>query len=239
MKKLLLLHYHCDYSSNDVWLAAIRNGYATERIHDENIGERSKDFKFVRYYGNTLQAERVGNKFPFSFFPLSPNILAETPLTKRSVKLARFGDLPEIMTKRLFIKPVHQKYFDAKIYEIGEKIDAAQLPNDLIYIQEPVNILDEVRCFCLDGEILTASYYRKNKEFELENIDDNIPTKLRYMVAALYMYHDLPPGCVLDFGVNEKGEWLFIEPNEAWASGIYNCDPNKCLEAIVGSQHNK
>jgi hypothetical protein len=239
MKKLLLLHYHCDYSSNDIWRAAVRNGYATERIHDASIGERSKNFDFVRYYGNTLQVERVGDKFPFNFYKMDPTILTKTPLTKRKVELMQFRHLPQPMSERKFVKPFYQKYFPAKVYEIGQYIDFAQLSDDLIYMQEPINIIDEVRCFCLNGEVLTASYYHKDKKFELENIDNNIPNEIRSMVKELYKNFNFAPGCVLDFGTTDKGEWIFIEPNEAWASGVYNCNPDKCLEVIVNSHYDK
>jgi len=239
MKKLLLLHYHCDYSSNDIWRAAIRAGFATERIHDDSIGERSKNFDYVRYYGNTLQVERVGNKFPFKFYKMDPMILTQTPLAGRRVELCQFKHLPLPMQERKFVKPFYQKYFPAKVYEIGEYIDFAQMADDLIYIQEPINIVDEVRCFCLRGKILTASYYHKNKKFELENIDDKIPEILKEMVAGLYMYYRFSPGCVLDFGLTDGGKWIFIEPNEAWASGVYNCNPDECLKVICESQYDE
>ena len=239
MKKLLLLHYHCDYSSNDIWRAAVRAGFATERIHDASIGERSKDFEYVRYYGNTLQVERVGDKFPFKFYQMDPMILTKTPLTGRKIELCQFKHLPQPMQERKFVKPFYQKYFPAKVYEVGEYIDFAQMADDLIYVQEPINILDEIRCFCWNGEVLTSSYYRKNKEFHLENADDSLPTEIRSMVFRLCKDYDFAPGCVLDFGLTDRGNWIFIEPNEAWASGVYNCNPDECLKVICESQYNE
>ena len=46
----------------------------------------------------------------------------------------------------------------------------------------------------------------------------------------------LPKGVVLDFGLMDNGMWSLIEFNEAWASGLYYCDPEKCFDVIVESQ---
>lgn len=53
-------------------------------------------------------------------------------------------------------------------------------------------------------------------------------------LALLY-----PRGVVLDFGYTSDGKWCFIEPNEAWASGLYACDASKCLDVILASQTRK
>jgi hypothetical protein len=46
----------------------------------------------------------------------------------------------------------------------------------------------------------------------------------------------LPEGVVMDFGRLASGEWALVEFNEAWASGIYYCDPDRALDVIVASQ---
>ncbi len=45
----------------------------------------------------------------------------------------------------------------------------------------------------------------------------------------------LPIGLVIDFWQLENGDWALIEFNEAWCSGLYWCDPNKCLDVIINS----
>lgn len=239
MKKLLLLHYNADCNTNDIWKAAIQSGWATERVHDDNIPERSINFDYVRYYGNTLQAERCKDKFPFKFYPLNA-VLHKCDFIGREIRLAKFSELYMPFTEVVFVKPVYQKYFTAKIYNRGETIDAAQLPNDDIYIQRPVEIIDEIRCFCLDGEILTSSYYKKDKEYNPENTDSIVKNiGLHHMVKGLNKQGFLPKAVVLDFGLTPDRGWIFIEPNEAWASGLYGCDPRKCLEVIENSQYRK
>ncbi len=58
---------------------------------------------------------------------------------------------------------------------------------------------------------------------------------LRFYVKDLYDNNPMPLGTVLDFGWNPKDDWFLIEQNQSWASSIYSCDPDKCLDSIVGS----
>jgi hypothetical protein len=237
MKKLMLLHYKADYNTNDIWKEAIKRGFSTERVSGYVLSDIIKNYDYVRYYGNTLQAEQLGNVFPFKFHKIDPSILASSDYAGRKVRLMKFSELSRPRVESLFIKPVYQKFFTAKIYAPDDELDGTPLEDDLIYVQDVVDIRDEIRCFCLNGEIRTASYYRINKEFEQVNAD-NIVNKigLQYIVKNLYENFKLPPGVVLDFGLTNKGQWIFIEPNEAWASGMYYCDPDKCFDVILESQ---
>lgn len=246
-KKLLLLHLRADVNTNDIWRAAIRTGWNTERIDHSGRFDIPPDVTKIRYYGNTLHAEIIGNKIPLKCLPLDLNVLAQTKLTKRIVVLTTveiFAKPDELTTLKAFphfIKPAQQKWFSARVYNPGEspvrKLGSSVLPSDLIYVQEPVDMVNEIRCFCLDGKILTASYYRVSHEYCPVGIDGvDRPKILDEMVAELA--HFYPRGVVLDFAYINNREWCFIEPNEAWASGLYGCDPEKCLEVIEASQYN-
>lgn len=245
MKKLLLLHIRADVNTNDIWRAAIQNGWATERVDQSARFEIPPGTPKIRYYGNTLHAEIIGNKIPLKCLPLDLKVLATTPLTKRAIHLMTVeefsqSDIMTIMRSNpLFIKPAQQKWFSARVYKAGEtpvrKLGSSVLPSDLIYVQEPVDMLNEVRCFCLDGKILTASYYRISQDYCPIGIDEvDRPKMLDEMVAELAPLY--PRGVVLDFAYTSRQEWCFLEPNEAWASGLYGCDPTRCLEAIEASQ---
>lgn len=244
MKKRLLLHYRADCNTNDIWRAAIQSGWSTDRIHDVVSEATLTGADHIRYYGNTLHASRIAYQLPIRFVPLDLTVLTNTSLTKRKVDLFRFSELPRHRGISLFIKPAEQKWFPARVYSPNEPITGGEegntgsLPDDCIYIQEPVVFINEMRCFCLDGKILTASYYRVGKEYCPVGIDDvDRPEEIDEMVAQLAPHY--PRGVVLDFGYTDKGEWAFLEPNEAWASGIYGCDPTKCLEVIEASQEEK
>lgn len=248
MKNHIFIDMRADCNTNDIWKAAIRNNWTTSRINlaSRNNIEIPTDANLVRYYGNTLQGHLIEDKLPIKFSPINLEVLAKTPLTKRDVYLVRAEELEEsrshLMGSSFFIKPAQNKWFPAKVYGPNEFPKRAQggagLASDFIYVQEPVNMINEVRCFCLNGKILTASYYRIGHEYCPLGIDDvDRPEILDKMVEELAPHY--PPGVVLDFAYTSKKEWCFIEPNEAWASGLYGCNPEKCLEVIVASQYEK
>ncbi len=240
-KPLLLLHLRADVNTNDMWRAAIRAGWSTERIDQSARFAVPEGTPKVRYYGNTLHAEIIGNKIPLTCLPIDLNVLATSPLTKRQIKLMRVEELGDL-TEARFIKPAHQKWFAARVYQVDErpcrKLGSSVLPSDLIYVQEPVDMINEVRCFCLNGKIMTASYYRISHDYCPVGIDEvDRPKVLDEMVAELAPHY--PPGIVLDFAYTSNHEWCFLEPNEAFASGLYGCCPMRCLEVVDASQIDK
>jgi hypothetical protein len=237
--KRLLLHFRADCNTNDIWRAAIRSGWSTERIHDVIPPSVFEGASKVRYYGNTLHASRIADTLPFTFTPLDLTVLTKTPLTKRRVEMIRLDSLT-VIDKPTFIKPAQEKWFPARVYQPGElpAPEGGTLPSDLIYVQDPIDMINEVRCFCLDGKILTASYYRIGHEYCPVGIDEvDRPKVLDEMVAELAPMY--PRGVVLDFAYTSGRKWAFIEPNEAWASGVYGCDPERYLEVIEASQEDR
>lgn len=237
-KPLLLLHTCADCNTNDIWRAAINTGWTTERVDMTGRVNIPSNTPKVRYYGNTLHMEMIANQLPIKCIPLDLNVLARTPLAKRQITLMRAEELNE-STEDRFIKPAQNKWFPAKVYKAGESPKRSQggagLPSDFIYVQEPVDMINEVRCFCLNGSVHTASYYRIGHEYCPLGIDEvDRPEIIDQMVAILAA--DFPAGVVLDFAYTSNHEWCFLEPNEAWSSGLYGCNPSKCLEVIEASQ---
>jgi ATP-grasp domain, R2K clade family 3 len=37
---------------------------------------------------------------------------------------------------------------------------------------------------------------------------------------------------VLDVGTRQSGQWAVVEPNAAWGSGLYECDPERVLDVV-------
>ena len=248
MKKLLLLHNRHTPDDSDIWRVAIRRGWATYRTNEFEVKDHMKGYDFIRYYGNTLHAVQIKNQLPFHFTPIRPNILSDAfSWTKRDIQLKRFKDIIQPITYDCFIKPVSEKWFEARAYKKGEIIPGAANDNDLCYVSDIEEFIDEVRCFCLYGQIMTSSLYRINKisyqeveSPESSNFDGHLDnTPLRGYTADLEGFFDLPPGVVMDFGRTKDNIWKLIEFNEAWASGLYFCDPEKCLDVIIESQQNK
>jgi len=47
---------------------------------------------------------------------------------------------------------------------------------------------------------------------------------------------DVPPACVLDIARLADGRFAVLETNTAWAAGLYGCDPDGVLQAVLAAQ---
>ena len=248
MKNLLLLHNRFTADDSDIWRVAIRRGWTTERTNMFQIKKHMEGYDNVRYYGNTLHAAQIEDQLPFELSPIDYSWLAKLKLyTKRNIEYIQYKDLIQPIQKEQFIKPARDKWFECKVFQIGETISGSPLADDMIYTSELVKFTDEVRCFVLDGEILTSSLYRiktfpydqSNENPEDINFDKRIKdTPIPQMVKMICskVGNGLPRGVVIDFGYTENKKWSLIEFNEAWACGLYYCDPEKCFDVIIESQ---
>lgn len=240
---ILLLHNRYEYNANAIYRTALGRKWHVRRVDfPHNIASVLAEIKnsdelckhTVRYYGNTWDISNANIKLPMEFLPVSIYELPNIPQTGRHICLSKLYELPEFVNK--FVKPAQNKWFPAKIYASSSEIPTdCSLCTDDVYIQDVVDIVNEVRCFCLDGKILTASLYKVSRAFcpipYESDVRDQVIDKMVEEIAPHY-----PAGVVLDFGYTSDGKWIFIEPNEAWASGIYTCDPSKCLDVIIESQ---
>jgi hypothetical protein len=183
----------------------------------------------------------------FKFSPIDYSILAKISnyYTGRHVFYTAFKDIKQPVERDTFIKPARDKFFEARVYKTGETIEGAPQGDDAVYLSDVVRFVDEVRCFVLYGHIITSSLYRINgvsyqevdKDPSEINFDDQLKdTMLPTWAKEICNAYQLPKGVVIDFGRFADGSWGVIEFNEAWASGLYYCDPEKCFDVIVASQ---
>lgn len=238
MSNLLILPER--HTTNDalIWKEAINRGWNTYRAA---IGETViEDRERVLYYGNTLHAASL--KTHVTFKAIDPYWMERCPeLLGRKVRVSHVAAESPVK-RRAFIKPIGEKYFPAKVYEAGEELGAAAAPEDLCYVSDVVDFIDEVRCFVLDREIKTASYYKQQRAFEPEHVpsDTLLFDVLRHKIDALcFQIGDaLPSGVVVDYG-RVGDNWFIVEANEAWASGIYDNDPAAVFDVLLESQDYK
>jgi hypothetical protein len=247
VNKLLLLHNRYTPDDADIWRVAVRAGWHTQRTNALQVADHVKGYDMVRYYGNTLHASQLPSEaLPFKFTDIDYSYLARlTQFTRRPIDYIRFETLGQPLKQDAFIKPARDKWFEARVYKAGETITGSPMGGDEIYVSGIVKFVDEVRCFVLDGEIQTSSLYRINGQVwdltglppDMINFDKQLPnTPLSEYVREICKIHTLPKGVVIDFGRLPNGDWVLIEFNEAWASGLYYCDPHKCLNVIIESQ---
>lgn len=243
----MLLHNRFTANDNDIWAVAVKRGYNTYRTNPLQVKEHIEGYDFIRYYGNTLHKQQIEHLIPIKFHEVDYSILSKlNHYTKRNIQYIDYKDLAQPIERKCFIKPARDKWFECRVFEKGETIFGSPLPNDKIYVSDVVNFTDEVRCFVLNGEVLTSSLYRINKvaydiadlDFEKINFDLKInDTPIPRYVKEICGKFNINYGIVMDFGLLDNGEWAFIEFNEAWASGLYCCDYEKCFDVIVSSQY--
>lgn len=244
---LLVLPFKNTKEDQGLWREALKRGWKTFRISENNADEMPQG-DTVRYYGNILNKIQIEKHLPINFLPISHSLLSDLDIswTNRRIKMVEFSQLEWPLKEDTFIKCVDVKWLEARVYKKEESRPEqfqSMLPTDKIYVQEVKQFINEVRCFVLDRRVTTASYYRKNREFFPENIPlDELHLGLRAMSYGLttpHIHDQLPRGVVLDFGQDDRGVWSLIEANEAWASGLYDCDPSEVFDTVVASQENK
>ena len=97
--------------------------------------------------------------------------------------------------------------------------------DERILLSEPIHLEAEVRMFLLDGAVLDAATYEGSADS-------------RGAIAPaedLAAQVDLPRAVVLDFGLTVDKEWVFIEANAAWGSGLNGCKAARILPAIIAA----
>lgn len=237
MSKILLLHQQYRPDDQVIWRTAIKHGWQTYRVSKERqFDENAPQGEIFRYYGNMLDASKM-ESYGIKALQIPLLYLERMPLclTKRAIKFGFYKDIKDSVPYDMFIKCTGIKWFAAQIFKKGAMIIGCNHDDDTIYCQEPVKFLEEIRCFCLDGRVLTASHYRN----KIENIDNTpIFHMLDGMSQIVHATNLLPRAVVMDFGYIEGRGWAFIEANESWASGLYDCNPDEAFKVITESQTN-
>jgi len=246
MKKLLLLDYRCHADISDIKKAAYKAGWETRQTNKFQVADHIRGYDLVRYYGNTIHAAQIEDQLPFTFSKIDYSALAKIPqCTNRNIHYHNFGDLKQPITKDIFIKPVREKLFDARIYKKGETITESPPLDSKIYISDIIDFRNEVRCFILDGKVATSSLYIIGKEIysditENANFDKWIDdTEIPQIVEFICSKFAMPRGFVIDFGVTADRKLSIVEFNEAPFCSLYHCNPDKCLDAIIASVEDK
>lgn len=161
-------------------------------------------------------------------------------LTKRFITTDRASQMPENI--EIFAKPAEAKidaitagkYTKAEILEICKTHEIAETQL-FQWTEQIININHEHRFFVAHQKIEAGSPYFIDKVIYHRNMispfyDDAVQAVERFIQE---LGDNQPPAYTLDVGRNEDtGEWLIIEANPAWSSGIYGCDPASVIKVL-------
>lgn len=163
---------------------------------------------------------------------------------KRKVEFMTLGEAKKII-ERKFIKPADDKCFEAKVYEPGtfQPHDSIQ-DNYPVLVSEPVEFDLEYRCF-VDHRVRTWSNYIMFEHLADPRFWNMVPMedeRLPHDLVNSFLYdsefHDFDittVPSVIDVGRIKGKGWAIIETNQAWASGLYGCDPGEVLKVLEQS----
>jgi len=152
------------------------------------------------------------------------------------VQLMSLHEARQLRTPR-FIKPPNDKSFKAAVYSTGTQLPAEFDSEMNVLVAEPVEWVDEFRCFLLDGKVQAISPYLRSGELaELDGFkasEEELRDALSFAQSlAADSEVELPRAIALDVGIIRCKGWSVVEANGAWGSGIYGCDPDAVLSVI-------
>lgn len=183
----------------------------------------------VRLYGPDTFALVVAQKLEIEIAEPDPYAVVKCPagLLGRAVSVERLADAAA-SSYPCFLKPVVPKQFGARVFGSDEALQAETRGLDdatELLRSEVVSIRAEARSFVLDGLVQTCALYEGTG-------DVDVAAKTCERVA---MALDLPRASVLDVGLLDNGEWVFIEANAAWGAGLNGCDAHQVLACIAAA----
>jgi hypothetical protein len=192
-------------------------------------------------YGSQTFCEVISQQMGWTLKANQFDWLAKLPQTylKRKVDFMTLGEAKRL-TEIKFIKPADDKVFLAGIYPPGTLVVNVAVPDDTpTLVSEIVEFDLEYRCFVDGDKVTTWSNYicydniADPRYWSMVDLsEEHLPNEF----VETLMWEDLKTmPSVIDVG-RIKGKGLaIIETNQAWASGIYGCDPSGVLEVLEKS----
>lgn len=195
-------------------------------------------------YGSQTFCEVIAQQMNWTLKANSFDWLAKLPecYLKRKVEFMTLGEA-KLIKETKFIKPADDKVFKAGVYTPGTLILSDVIPDDTPTLVSDVVEFDlEYRTFCSSKIPKTWSNYvffdniADPKYWKMVSMKDDDPYDFVWnLLDDIGIDGPETMPSVIDVG-RIKGKGLaIIETNQAWASGIYGCDPGRVLDVLEDS----
>lgn len=238
---LLLLAPRVTDDSVTVWRAALANGWTSQRLSNWRVPDNLRHHEGdIAIYAEPLFAEAVADQLGFALIEPPPSWLPSLPARyrHRDVSLCQLSEVTFHAGPK-FVKPAEGKVFEPRVYPDGASLPAiAQVGDIPVLVSDPVTFALEVRCFVIDGKVVSASPYWRNDQLAVAPdgtwpfLDSEESEALAFAGLVLEDAEvHCPPAFVLDVGLTKEHGWAVIEGNPCWGAGLYGCDPLAALEA--------
>jgi hypothetical protein len=207
------------------------------RLPEEMIASGAKGVP----YGSQTFCEVIAQQMGWTLKQNSFDWLAKLPqeFLKRRVDFMTLKEATQLHEPK-FIKPADDKCFDAKVYQPGEFLPHESIVEDYpCLVSDIVKFDTEYRTFMNGLWVKTWSNYLFHGEINdprFHHMIDEDCTHPIQVVHDLMMKSSVPcEPCVIDVGFIRGKGMAVIETNQAWASGIYGCDPSQVLSVLEAS----
>lgn len=148
-------------------------------------------------------------------------------------QVQKLEEVVEFNNNRKFIRPTKDsKIFNGKVYSKEEWTDIQQnlllrkeLQGAMIQVANPKKIYQEIRCWIIDKEVVSASTYKQGKDVRYTEYNDVGGLEFADKMAKHYQPAD---AFVLDICLTEKG-WKIVEVNCINSAGFYACNLQKLI----------
>ncbi|GAA1499422.1 hypothetical protein GCM10009827_000870 [Dactylosporangium maewongense] len=217
----------------------------------EVTGLRSADGVAWRAAGGYLTTLIAGG-VDIRLHGANPSWFAGLPrdVTGRDVSLVTVGEAPDLVGPRPAVAKLadekHPAFSAAWVRDADDlrnRLRSARLPADstLIIMDHWLDLASEYRVFTIGREpVAWSPYVVEGEEWSptlrhhRASWHDEAATFVALMLAAL-PDGDVPPTAVIDVGRTDAGDFAVLEVNNVWSSGLYSCDPDGVLRAVLAA----
>ncbi len=234
-RRTLVLSPRQTPDAQSLWLVAVARGWSVIRANSRWQLERTPEGEAI-VYGESMFVEHICAELGLRAWRLPHDWLVDLPwdLRQRRVLRGQCLEVTAILGYPLFLKPDDVKGFRARVFESVDDLAPDIAPEDIVMGAEVLNWLDEYRCFVKDNEVVAVSKYSQSGELALEGSSDELAEAAAYASRILlYPAVGSVKSSVIDVGRIADVGWAVVEGNPAWASGLYECDPSRVLDAIA------
>ena len=155
-------------------------------------------------------------------------------------RVVKFGDDFEWLYDQHFIRPcLDSKVFTGKVFDKEEWLEyrdrmfingeTTSLTKDtLIQVASPKKLTQEVRCWVVNGKIITQSTYRRGSFMVYDELVDQDAIDFAQSMVDLFA---LAETFVIDVGLTSDG-WKVIECGSTSCAGFYDANMQKLVMAL-------
>jgi hypothetical protein len=157
-------------------------------------------------------------------------------------KIQRVGNIQDWGPGEKFIRPTHDtKTFDSNVYtekqwedyifEIcdNETLDEVRSQTGMFYCTPKGGIQQEIRCWIVDGKMVTCSQYRIGRRINMLNMDHN--EDVRVFVKDMCKIYQPARAFVMDICLYND-EYKIVELGCIHHCGFYDANMGKLIESI-------